>query len=107
MNFDLSDEQLVVRDLAAQIFAGHAPVERVKDVELHHGGFDRELWTELAKANLLGLCLPEEVGGSGFGMVELCLILEQQGRRVAPVPLWATVVLGALPLAEFGTTAAA
>lgn len=103
MNFDLSDEQNVVKDLAQQIFEGHAPVERVKDIERNHGGFDEALWNELAKANLLGLCLPEDLGGSGFGLVELCLLLEQQGRRVAPVPLWATVVLGALPIAEFGT----
>ena len=105
MNFDLSDEQVVVRDLAKQIFEGHAPVERVKDIERNHGGFDPQLWSELAKANLLGLCLPEDLGGSGFGLVELCLILEQQGRQVAPVPLWSTVVLGALPIAEFGTDA--
>jgi alkylation response protein AidB-like acyl-CoA dehydrogenase len=105
MNFDLSDEQNVVKDLAAQIFEGHATVERVKDVERDHDGHDAVLWAELAKANLLGLCLPDEVGGSGYGLVELCLLLEQQGRRVAPVPLWATVVLGALPIAEFGTPA--
>jgi len=103
MNFDLSDEQIVVRDLAKQIFEGHATVERVKDIERNHGGFDPQLWSELAKANLLGLCLPEDLGGSGYGLVELCLILEQQGRQVAPVPLWPTVVLGALPIAEFGT----
>ena len=105
MNFDLSDEQNVVKDLAAQIFEGHASVERVKEVERDHGGHDGVLWAELAKANLLGLCLPEDVGGSGYGLVELCLLLEQQGRRVAPVPLWSTVVLGALPIAEFGTPA--
>ncbi|MCU1394365.1 MAG: acyl-CoA dehydrogenase [Ilumatobacteraceae bacterium] len=103
MNFDLSDEQNVVKDLARQIFEGHATVERVKDVERNLGGFDEALWRELAAANLLGLCLPEDLGGSGFGLVELCLLLEEQGRRVAPVPLWATIALGALPLAEFGT----
>lgn len=105
MNFDLSDEQKVVGDLARQIFEGHASVERVKFVERSGDGFDRELWTALADANLLGLCLPEDIGGSGLGLVELCILLEQQGRQVAPVPLWATVVLGALPIAEFGTTA--
>lgn len=105
MNFDLSDEQQVVNDLAQQIFAGHASADRVKYVEREGEGFDCELWTELAASNLLGLCIPEEFGGSGFGLVELCLILEQQGRRVAPVPLWASVALGALPLAEFGSLA--
>ncbi len=105
MNFDLSDEQTIVADLARQIFEGHAPVERVKDIERNHGGHDPALWAELARANLLGLCLPEDVGGSGFGLVELCLILEQQGRCVAPVPLWPTLALGALAVAEFGTQA--
>ena len=38
-------------------------------------------------------------------MVELCLLLEAQGRVVAPVPLWSTLVLGALPVAEFGSDA--
>ena len=105
MNFDLSDEQQVINDLAQQIFAGHATPDRVKFVEREGDGFDRELWADLAASNLLGLCVPEEFGGSGFGLVELCLILEQQGRRVAPVPLWASVALGALPLAEFGSLA--
>ena len=49
-------------------------------------------------ANLLGLAVPVAEGGAGLGLTELCLVLEQQGRAVAPVPLWATVVLGALPL---------
>ena len=47
--------------------------------------------------------MPEAYGGGGFGMVELCLLLEAQGRSVAPVPLWATLVLGVLPIAEFGS----
>ncbi|MCY4425906.1 MAG: acyl-CoA dehydrogenase family protein, partial [Halieaceae bacterium] len=42
-------------------------------------------------------------GGSGLGFTELCLLLEQQGRRVAPIPLYATLVLGALPIQQFGS----
>jgi acyl-CoA dehydrogenase len=103
MDFSLSDEQMAVRDLAAQIFEGKATVARVKEIEATPERVDRELWRELARANLLGIALPEDVGGSGLGMVELCLVLEQQGRRVAPVPLWPALVLGALPLAEFGS----
>ena len=67
--------------------------------------FDDALWGELAKANLLGLAVPEDHGGSGLGMTEVCLLLEQQGRAVAPVPVWATTVLGAMPMAQFGTAA--
>jgi alkylation response protein AidB-like acyl-CoA dehydrogenase len=102
MDFSFTEEQQAVRDLAAQIFTGQARAERVKAVEASDERFDRDLWAQLARANLLGIALPEDVGGSGLGLVELCLVLEQQGRRVAPVPLWPTAT-SALALAEFGT----
>src|SRR5437667_9165620 len=103
MDFSLSEEQEAVRDLAEQIFASQATVERVKAVEASAARVDRELWQVLADANLVGIALPEDVGGAGLGIIELCLVLEQQGRVVAPVPVWPTIVLGALPIAEFGT----
>jgi len=103
MDFSLSEEQIAVRDLAEQIFQGSAPVERVKEIEAGDGRIDRDLWRALGEANLLSIALPEDVGGSALGMVETCLVLEQQGRTVAPVPYWASIVCGALPLAEHGT----
>lgn len=108
MNFDLSDEQQVVRDLATQLFSNLAPVERVKAIERSSDpqvkGFDRDLWAQLAESGILALCLPEDDGGSGMGTVEMALVLEQQGRHVAPVPLWSTLVTAAA-IAEFGTAA--
>ncbi|MFN3218925.1 MAG: acyl-CoA dehydrogenase family protein [Acidimicrobiales bacterium] len=103
MNFDLTDEQVALAELAEQIFTGSSPVERVVDIEATDDRFDRELWTELASANLLGVSVPEEHGGLGFGVFELCMVLEQQGRRVAPVPLLPSLVMGAMPVAEFGS----
>ena len=100
MNFDLSEEQQVVADLARQLFDDLATPDRVRDVE-RSGGFDRQLWGALAAANLLALCLPEAWGGSGHGIVELALMAEAQGRRVAPVPLVPTVA-AAIVLAESG-----
>lgn len=107
MDFTLSDEQSAVAELAAQILSERSTPERVREVEADPSGdwFDRSLWSELAKADLIGLCLPEAHGGGGFGLFELALILEQVGRNVAPVPLYATVALGAMPLARFGTEA--
>jgi acyl-CoA dehydrogenase len=103
MDFAFTEEQLAVSEAAATIFQGMSEIDRVAEVEESADRFDEALWHELAKANLLGLAVPEDHGGSGLGLTELCLVLEQQGRAVAPVPLWATVVLGALPLAHFGT----
>jgi hypothetical protein len=103
MDFALNDEQEAVRDLAKQILEGHLSQERLKEVEAGAQRIDRRLWAELARANLLGIGLPEDAGGSGLGFVELFLLLEQVGRTVAPVPVLPTLVLGALPIAEHGT----
>jgi 3-oxocholest-4-en-26-oyl-CoA dehydrogenase beta subunit len=103
MDFTFSEEQDAVRDLATQVFEGHATPERVKEVERSEERVDRDLWRALADAGLLAIAVPEEHGGSGLGLAEVCLLHEQQGRRVAPVPLWPTLVLGALAIAEFGS----
>ena len=103
MEFTFSEEQEAVRQAAEGLFTGLVTPDRVKAVEATDERVDRELWAELAKADLLGIAIPEADGGGGFGLVELCIVLEAQGRTVAPVPLWATLVLGALPVAEFGT----
>ena len=101
MNFDLNEEQEVIRDLAEQVFAGQSSVDRVKSVE-KGDGFDRETWSQLASSGVQALCVPEENGGSGFGSVELALALMAQGRHVALVPLWTTGV-ASLALADYGT----
>ncbi|MGA2836833.1 MAG: acyl-CoA dehydrogenase family protein [Acidimicrobiales bacterium] len=103
MDFTFNDEQTAVREAADGILSGLVDPDRVAQVEATDDRVDRDLWAELAKADLLGLAVPTEYGGGGFGLVELCLLLESQGRVVAPVPLWATLVLGALPVAEFGS----
>ena len=66
MDIGLTEEQEAVRDLAEQIFQGSVTVERVKAVEASEDRFDRDLWQALADANLLGISLPEDVGGSGL-----------------------------------------
>jgi len=103
MDFSLTDEQRALADLAAQILTDTCALERLKAVERSDERYDRELWAALAKAGLLGAALPESVGGSGGGFVEICLLLEQQGKRVAMLPLVSTIVSAAMPLARFGS----
>ena len=103
MDFAYSDEQLAVAETATGLLGGLVTPERVMAVELTEDAVDRELWAALAGADLLGLGLPEAHGGAGYGITELSLLLQAQGNVVAPVPLWATLVLGALPLARFGS----
>jgi alkylation response protein AidB-like acyl-CoA dehydrogenase len=105
MDFSFSDEQLAVSEAASGVFAGLVDPERVGAVEQRgdQGRIDREVWQALAAADLLGLAVPQSEGGAGHGLLELGLLLEAQGNVVAPVPLWATLVLGALPIAHFGS----
>lgn len=105
MEFSYTEEQDAVRELARQIFTDQTSHERSKELETSGTWYDVALWQELAQANLTALALPESLGGSGQGLTEVCILLEEQGRRCAPVPLLPTVVLGGLPIAEFGSEA--
>ena len=68
--------------------------------------FAADVWAELAKADLLGLCLPEAVGGGGYGLFEAALRAASRSAAPSrPCRYFATLVLGALPIAEFGTDA--
>ncbi|WP_182523521.1 acyl-CoA dehydrogenase family protein [Nocardioides dongkuii] len=102
MDFTFTPEQDEAAALAARILTDRATPARMRAVELAGDRFDRELWAELGGAGLLGLALPEAYDGAGLGVVELCRVLVEVGRTVAPVPL-AVHGPAARVLAELGT----
>ena len=102
MDFTFTPEQDEAAALAARILEDRTGNDQLKQVEAGGDRFDRELWGELASAGLLSLAVPEEHGGAGLGLVELCRVLVEVGRTVAPVPL-AVHGAAALLLAEAGT----
>lgn len=87
MDFSFTPEQDEAAELAARILADRATPERMRAVEQDGDRFDRDLWRDLGEAGMLGLALPEEHGGAGLGILELCRVLVEVGRKVAPVPL--------------------
>jgi acyl-CoA dehydrogenase len=103
VDFTLSEEQLELQGLAKQILSDRMTLTHLRELDNSEDWFDRETWAEFAKANLLGIALPERVGGLGYGFLELCLVLQEQGRTVAPMPLLHTLVSAALPIVEFGS----
>ena len=105
MDFNFTEDQTAIRDLAQQIFSDRATDEFLLEFSRNDDTYDEVLWGTLAEQGLLGIAVPEAAGGTGLGLTELCLVLEEQGRRVAPVPLFSSLVLGGLPIAEFGTEA--
>ena len=107
MDFSFSEEQEAVRELADRIFADLSTQERLRELELEPDGdrFDRKLWSELAAAGLLGIALPEAVGGAGLGFLEAGLLAEAAGRTAAYVPVVETLDAAAPAIARFGTDA--
>jgi 3-oxocholest-4-en-26-oyl-CoA dehydrogenase beta subunit len=102
MDFSFTDEQEAVRELAARIFTDLATHDRLREVEDSDDRLDHKLWSELASAGLLGIALPESVGGSGLGFVAAAIVAEEAGRSAAAVPVVACPVMGAAPVARFG-----
>jgi alkylation response protein AidB-like acyl-CoA dehydrogenase len=103
LDFSFDETQDDVRLLARDVFDTMATPARIGEVEQSGDAIDRDVWAELARSELLGVSLPEDVGGSGLGIMELCALLEEVGRRVVPIPLLSTIALGAFPIARFGT----
>lgn len=106
MDFSFTEEEQEVSDLARKILADKVTHESLTELEAGDGPrFDRDLWAELAKANLLGIALPESAGGSGLSLLAQSLVLEQIGRTLAPVPYLATIAMAADVIAAHGTAA--
>jgi alkylation response protein AidB-like acyl-CoA dehydrogenase len=103
MDFTLSEDQTVIRDLAAQIFTDQVTDEYLSQYVKADKVYDEKLWALVAEQGLLGVAIPESAGGSGLGFTELCLVLQEQGRRLAPLPLLSNLVMAALPIAQFGS----
>jgi alkylation response protein AidB-like acyl-CoA dehydrogenase len=105
MNFDFSDDQKQLRDSARKFLAERCPPKAVRAVIDGKAHYDRELWKGLAEMGFLGVAIPEEYGGTGAGHLELCVIAEEIGRALAPVPFSSTVYLAAEALLIAGSEA--
>jgi alkylation response protein AidB-like acyl-CoA dehydrogenase len=102
MDLTLTPEQFAAASLTREIFTDHCTQARLREVETQDDRFDRRLWVRLGEAGLIGLALPEELGGGGQSVLELASVIIEAGRTVAPLPLpWHAAT--ALTIAEHGT----
>ena len=83
MNFDFSQEQELLRDQARRFLADRGATARCRQALESGGGFDGQLWREMAELGWLGAALPEQYGGAGLSYVDLCVIAEELGRANA------------------------
>src|ERR1700716_980620 len=105
MNFDFSDDQKQLRDEARKYLAEKCSSKAVREVLDGKAAYDKELWKGLAEMGFLGVAIPEEFGGAGAGHLELCVISEEMGRALAPVPFSSTVYLAAEAIQLAGSDA--
>ncbi len=95
MGLALTEDQLILRDVAKTFFDDKSPVERMRTLrdERDETGFTRALWKEMGELGWIGIPFPEELGGSDMGYGELGVVLAECGRVLAPEPFLSTVLL--------------
>lgn len=103
MDFSLDETQQAVADLAAGVLRAEPDDGRVLAALASPGGYDEAAWKAMGQSGLLALALPEAVGGDAMGPLSTALVLTEVGRQVLPLPALATLALGVLPIAAFGT----
>ena len=103
MNFDFSADQLQLKDEVRKVLADLSSPAKVRKVLEAGLPLDRHLWTTLGELGFLAAAIPEAYGGTGAGYLELCVIAEELGRALAPVPFASSICLGAELILAAGT----
>ncbi|MFI2234115.1 acyl-CoA dehydrogenase family protein [Nocardia testacea] len=93
MDFDLTDEQVLLRDTVRDLLNRHYNPESRLEAIGTDLGWSRQVWNQLAELGVLGLSFAEKDGGMEAGPVETMLVLEEIGRRLAPEPLLDAVLV--------------
>ena len=93
----------MIRSFARDFLEKECPKSMVRAMEMDDAGYSPELWAEMANLGMMGLALPEDHGGAGSSFLDLCIMIEEQGRFLLPSPFFSTVALCGFAIARFGT----
>ncbi|MBM4463119.1 MAG: acyl-CoA dehydrogenase [Chloroflexi bacterium] len=102
MDFDLSEDQKMMRTAARDFLEKECPKQFVRQMEQDEKGYSPELWSKMVQLGWLGLPFAESYGGGGGSFLDLIVLLEEMGRACLPGPFLSTVVLGGLPILAAG-----
>lgn len=105
MDFDFSDDQKELKAQAHRFLSEQCPPAVARKVLEENGGHDRALWGKIAEMGWCGTAVPEAYGGLGLGYLELCVLAEELGRALAPVPFSSSVYLATEALLLAGSEA--
>ncbi len=105
MDFDFTQEQIMLRDLAREFFARESTPQIVRRQMEDATGYTEATWQQMAEMGLHGVAIDAEHGGQGLGAIEQALVLDEMGRSAYAGPYFATAVLAASALTAGGDTA--
>ena len=104
MNFDFSDDQKLLQEQARKFLTDKCSRQVVRSVlDDSKNQFSKELWQEVINMGWTATAIPEEYGGLGLGMLELCVIAEELGRSLAPIPFSSSIYIFAEFLKAYGS----
>jgi alkylation response protein AidB-like acyl-CoA dehydrogenase len=105
MKLILSEEQEFLRDTAKDFAQDRTPVAHFRALRDNNDQnlWDKDIWQEMVNLGWSGILIPEEFGGSNFGVAGISVILQECGKTLTPSPLFSTGVLGAYAISNFGT----
>ena len=105
MDIGFTEEQELLRETARRFLEDQCEMQFVRQLMAEPAAVTDEFWQKLAKQGWLGIVYPEDNGGTGLGLVDLVVLMEEMGRAVMPGPFLSTVLLGGGVIAEAGTPA--
>jgi alkylation response protein AidB-like acyl-CoA dehydrogenase len=105
MNFEFSEEQLFIRDQARNFLRQECTAAEVRQVVESPDSFDRSLWQKIVRLGWTAMAIPESYGGLGLGYLEMCVVAEELGRALAPVPFSSSVYLATEAIKSWGSEA--
>jgi len=103
MNFDFADDQKMLKEQAHKFLSEKCTTKTVRAAYESGAGYDAGLWKAIGELGWTGTSIPEQFGGLGLGYLELCVIAEELGRALAPVPFSSTVYLFAEAILAAGS----
>ncbi|MDP6978094.1 MAG: acyl-CoA dehydrogenase family protein [Myxococcota bacterium] len=105
MNFDFSEEQKLLQQTAKEFLEENSSLVHVREIFEADAGYSKALWKGAAELGWLGVSIPEEYGGAGFGYLEAAMIAGEIGAYLAPIPFSSTVYLAAEAIKRAGDDA--
>ena len=105
MKLILTEEQKFLRDTAKDFAQERTPITHFRALRDNKDEtlWDKDIWQEMVNLGWSGILIPEEFGGSNFGVAGISVVLQEIGRTLTPSPLFSTGVLGAYALSNFGS----